>query len=375
MLKGVHLTLLIGPGVPVPVPRPVIEALESVKVNVNTDEPSGFDLNFTISSKSVLNTLLLLLPRVGPFVRTIIIATVNGIPNVLIDGVITNQQISPDAQAGKSTVTLRGTDLTAVMNFIDATGFPHPAMSAEAIVAFILARYAFFGIVPLVIPSPFVDVPIPIDRIPVQKGKDLEYINILAEEVGHKFYINSGPAPGTNIAYWGPEIKSGPPQPALNINMDAHTNIESLSFSFSGEERILPIVFIHLKETKLSIPIPIPSDVSVLNPPLAALPPTPSKIEFLKWTAKLSPAKALSVGLAHAASSSDAVQGTGKLDVLRYGRALKARGLVGVRGAGMAFDGLYYVKSVTHEIKRGEYKQSFTLTRNGLISLTPRVPA
>ena len=54
--------------------------------------------------------------------------------------------------------------------------------------------------------------------------------------------------------------------------------------------------------------------------------------------------------------------------MLRYGRVLKARQLVGVRGAGMAFDGLYYVKSVTHTIKRGEYKQSFTLTRNGLVS-------
>ena len=41
---------------------------------------------------------------------------------------------------------------------------------------------------------------------------------------------------------------------------------------------------------------------------------------------------------------------------------LKARSLVGVRGAGVAYDGLYYVKSVTHNIKRGEYTQSFTLT-------------
>ena len=38
--------------------------------------------------------------------------------------------------------------------------------------------------------------------------------------------------PGTNIAYWGPEIKVGVPQPALNYDMDAHTNVESLSFSF-----------------------------------------------------------------------------------------------------------------------------------------------
>ena len=40
---------------------------------------------------------------------------------------------------------------------------------------------------------------------------------------------------------------------------------------------------------------------------------------------------------------------------------------------GPAFDGLYYVKSVTHKLKRGEYKQSFTLGRDGLISLSPRV--
>jgi hypothetical protein len=47
--------------------------------------------------------------------------------------------------------------------------------------------------------------------------------------------------------------------------------------------------------------------------------------------------------------------------------------LVGVRGAGSAYDGLYYVSSVTHSIKRGEYKQNFSLAREGLISLTPRV--
>jgi hypothetical protein len=46
---------------------------------------------------------------------------------------------------------------------------------------------------------------------------------------------------------------------------------------------------------------------------------------------------------------------------------------VGVRGVGPAFDGLHYVTSVTHKIKRGEYKQSFKLSRNGLISTVPRL--
>jgi hypothetical protein len=82
----------------------------------------------------------------------------------------------------------------------------------------------------------------------------------------------------------------------------------------------------------------------------------------------------LSKGLAEAAGSADVVTATGSVDVLRYGSVLKARQLVGVRGAGSAFDGLYYVKTVTSNFKPGEFKQSFTLTRNGLISTLPRVP-
>jgi hypothetical protein len=89
--------------------------------------------------------------------------------------------------------------------------------------------------------------------------------------------------------------------------------------------------------------------------------------------AKYSIPRALMIGMAKAAQWSDAVKGSGSLDVTRYGRILKARSLVGVRGAGTAFDGLYYVRSVTHKIKRGEYKQSFTLERNGLVSTLPKV--
>ena len=48
---------------------------------------------------------------------------------------------------------------------------------------------------------------------------------------------------------------------------------------------------------------------------------------------------------------------------------------MGVRGAGLAYDGLYYVKSVSHDIQRGSYKQSFQLARNGLFPTLPTVPA
>jgi hypothetical protein len=64
----------------------------------------------------------------------------------------------------------------------------------------------------------------------------------------------------------------------------------------------------------------------------------------------------------------------GELDVGMYGGILQPRSLVGMRGAGYMHDGFWNVKKVTHEIKPGSYKQSFTLAREGHGSITPVVP-
>ena len=62
------------------------------------------------------------------------------------------------------------------------------------------------------------------------------------------------------------------------------------------------------------------------------------------------------------------ISGQGTLDVLRYGAILPARTVVQVQGAGITFDGEYFVSAVTHTIKPGSYKQSFTLQRNRLVA-------
>src|SRR5690242_334326 len=208
MVKGIYLTLLVGPTVPVPVPQIVLDALTSVEVNSEDGRPSGFQLSFTLSNDSPLHTLFLLASgQQLTQIRVILVVTLNGIPDVLMDGVVTNQQVAPGSDAGHSILTVTGLDLTTLMNDDDRSGEKYPGMSVEARVAKILLRYVQYGIVPVVVPTFVVDVPIPTKRIPAQRGTDLAYVRQLAEKVGHVFFIEPGPAPGANVAYWGPKFK------------------------------------------------------------------------------------------------------------------------------------------------------------------------
>lgn len=375
-IDGLQLSLMIGPAVPLPVPREVLDALESVQVTAGTQGASGFQLRFRLSVRSPLHTLFLLSGGASaiPIMRVVISVTVNGTPTALIDGVMTHHEVQPGGAGGQTTLTITGEDLSRVMDYIPFTGLPYPAMPPEARVLLILAKYAALGVIPKVIPSVLIDIPIPTERIPVQRGRDLEYLRAMAEEVGYVFYLEPGPAPGTSFAYWGPEIKVGPVQKALNVDFDAHANVEDISFGYDAQAAKLPVLMVQNALTKVPIPIPIPP-ITPLNPPLGAVPPVTLQIEEIPTTAKYSPVRAALIGLAKAAKSADVVSANGSLDVVRYGAVLQPRKLVGLRGAGPAFDGLYYVNSVTHDIQRGRYTQRFALGRNGLMSTVPQVSA
>ena len=373
MQGGVRLSLFIGP-VPIPAPQFVVEALTSAKVESGSGEgQSGFELTFELPARSPLKTIFLLTGGGSlPLMRVVLAVQINGRSEPVIDGMTTNVETQP-GEGGVSKLVVKGKDLSALMDMIELTGLPYPAMPPAVRVLLILAKYAALGVIPIVIPSIVEDLPIPVQRIPQQRGSDYAYIKTLAQQCGYVFYLEPGPVTGTSKAYWGPEIRVGEPQSALSVNMDALSNVEELNFNFDKERKTMPIVFFQEPNSKAPIGVPIP-DVTPLNPPLGLVPPLPPQIRALDNTAQMSPLSALMTGIAYAGQHSDSVFGTGRLDVARYGRLLKSRQLVGVRGAGLPFNGLYYVKSVTHDIKRGEYKQSFTLARNGLISTLPTVP-
>lgn len=373
MLKGFYLTLLIGPGAPVPAPSVVLDALVGVEVTSSKDR-SGFQLTFSVGNRSPLLTTLLPAGYFDPMLtRVMVIVTVAGRPEVLMDGIVTRQELAPSNQPGQSSLTITGDDLSVLMDVVEKPDMRYPNMTANTAVTAILGQYAALGLIPLVIPPVILDVSMDTKKIPVQRGTDLAYIRLLAARYGYVFYVEPGPAPGTSLAYWGPDVRLPIPQPALNVNLDAQTNVDSLTFSLDGLQKSVYVLnVLDPVNEQISFPVPVP-EISVLRPPLGVRPAIPSKVEFPAGLEKLSATEAAARALGLSFASSDSITASGALDVLRYGRVLRSRQLVGVRGASLAYDGNYYVNSVTHTIKRGDYKQSFQLSRDGLVSLTPKV--
>jgi hypothetical protein len=372
MLKGIYLSLLIGPVVPIPAPQIVIDSLSSVQVT-NSKDRSGFQITFAVGKTSTLFTTMLAAGYLDPIsTRVMIIVTINGMPNVLMDGMVTNQEYAPSNEAGKSALTITGEDLSLAMDLITKI-LPYPALPDVAKVNLILATYSFLGIIPLVIPPIITVEKVPTDSWDTQTTTDKEYIKGLAQTCGYVFFVMPGPLPGQNIAYFGPDINLPIPQSALSINLDVASNVESMSFSLDGMAKKIKI-FTIMDPFTHSIPILIPvPNINVFKPPLGLRPTLPSKVEFAKDASKLAPDEAAESILGYLMNNPNAVSATGTLDVMQYKQILRSRMLVGVRGAGLVYDGMYYVDSVTHNIKPGEYKQNFTLSRDGLISNTPRV--
>lgn len=363
---GIRLVLWMGATVPTPAPYDVIQALESVEVTNDSETGDGFQMILHVQKDRMLDYGLLSSNALKPGTRVIIAALMGVLPEVLIDGVIEHHQIKTDTSSGAS-MTVTGKDITSVLDLKEENE-PYPNQPDSVIVTRILLNYPQYGLLPDVRPS--ADVPIILERIPRQQETDLAFIRRLAERNGYVFYIEPVTF-GVNRAYWGPEIRVGLPQPALTQNMGPSTNVTSLNFSHDALEPVgTEGLFV---EPFLKLSIPIPQLPSLKIPPLATNPAPAQRTVKMRDTANQNPAKAAISAVAAATNAADAITGDGELDATRYGRVLRARRLVGVRGAGLSYDGFYNVKGVTHQIAPGKYVQRFRISREGTGALTPVV--
>jgi len=374
MTLQLRLTLLVGPTVAVPAPPLLIDALDKVEVTQTDEGRSGFQITFTAGRGGIIGLMdypLVSLPLLKPFNRVVLILTFNGVPSVLMDGIITDQQLVPSNEPGESTFTITGEDVSVMMD-LEEKSAEHPAQDETVIALKLITAYAQYGLVPVVIPPLALDVQLPIERTPVQQGTDLAYLTLLARRNGYVFYISPGPAPLTNTAYWGPPKRLGVPQRALSINMGPQSNVDSLRFRNNALPPTLVEGQIRDRSSNQTLPV---LTLASTRTPLSALPAwlvnQPNVRRTQLRNSGLTAVEAFARAQGITDTSTDALTAEGQMDGLRYGGVLQAGGVVGVRGAGLAHDGLYYVKRGSHTVSKETYTQRFTLSRDGTGSLTP----
>lgn len=375
-LSSLWLTVLAGATIPVPLPSDLMARLCSVRVYESDEERSAFSLSFDAGRSgplAALDTPLLQGGPIAPFVRVVVVVTLGVLPQVLLDGVVTSLELTPGDEPGSATLTATGDDISYLLDReeVDAE---HPALDDYPQVLTILARYSTHGIVPMAVPPPDMDPPLPIERVPTQHGTDLAHITELARRHGYAAYVLPGPAPGSSRFYWGPPVRAGSPQRALSVDLGPATNVRSLRFRTDALSPVL--VDGRLQDPRTGTRVPV-STVASTRLPLAALPLWAVHRGDIRRRrlreSGVGPVGALARAQAQTDQSVDAVVAEGEADGARYGEVLRPRALVGVRGAGWSHDGLWYVRRVEHELMQGSYTQRFILARDGYGSTVPTV--
>lgn len=367
-LFGINLILWMGATIPLPAPLEVSAALVGVEVTNDAAAGDGFQLTFTLGKTAVGDYALLRGGALDVFNRVIIGVMIGAMPSALIDGIITHHEVAPSNEPGMSTLTVKGRDVSVMLG-LEEKDESYENQPDFLIVTRIIAAYAQYGLVPTVTPT--TDVPLFIDRIPRQTAEtDLDFIKKLATKNGFVFYVEPLTF-GANTAYWGPESRLGLPQSALTVDMGVHTNVRRLSFA---NDALAPVATRGtFTEPITGMNIPIPALPSLRVPPLAASAGPARRTVRMRDTANQNPVQAALNALARSSNAPQPVEGTGELDSVRFGQVLRARRLVGVRGAGLSYDGFYYVKRVTHNFTREDYSQQFTISREGTGTLLPAV--
>lgn len=374
------LGLLIGTTTPKAVERALIDAIQAVEINQSDADGLGYQQGFQItfaahrSADQRPEYALLQNPLLQPGHRVIVTMALQAKPRVLIDGIITHQQLTFSSGNGDASLAVMGRDLSVLLDLEEKVA-SHKQMKHKEIAQNILNGYVKWGIKPNV-QTPATPWPQqPLDHGPVQMGTDLAYLRRLAALNGFVFYLQAGPQPGSSVAYWGPPLRQGESQVALTVNMGTATNVETLHFAYDA-----------LTATQIKTDVVDPNSThresiaiqQSKRPPLSRNQVFSAKNPLLRTQrlvfAGADVIEARARGQALADRSTDlAVVATGELNVVTYGDILMAPGLVGLRGAGVQFDGNYYVKSVKHVITPALYKQEFTIAREGGGSTTEKV--
>ncbi len=377
--KNLGLELWLGDMVASKAPADIMNLLHSAVVTRSCCAPGTFQLTFRLDREkgSKKDFDLLTGGKVKPWNRVLIRAKIGSQTTSLIDGFITAQSLSHDAEMGVSQLVVSGEDVSVIMDRLQLS-LEYPEMGDAAIAALVLAKYTLVGIAPEITPTPLDLMPQVLERTPQQNDTDRAFLFEMASRNGYRFCVKPGPVPMTNIAQWGPPFNIGSVQKPLSIDLSSSTNVRKINFQFNAAAPVQVLGMVQDDDTEIDLPLATLMSTRV---PALAQDPALDAIGLMQrrqlfTDPRYGYLKALNdAQVITDTTSQDALTATGELDTLRYGAVLDVPGLVDLRGAGTSYDGRYRVEGVTHSLSRGSYSQQFQLAREGTGSTISQVAA
>jgi len=283
---------------------------------------------------------------------------------VVIDGYISNVTISTDPDADSATVEILGVDASAEMNLVDKRKV-WKGKSYEDIAREVIGQYKLKPVIAEVADST-ASANVPPHPV-AQRGTDLAFVRELARRKGYEFFVQGG------SAYFRPAQLTGTPQKLIAVNFGNQTNCTRISIDADGT-----------KPTEAEIQFIDPMTGEIPDPPVlekeSGLPALGARtLSQMRGAAGMPQARLAPrrLGCMTRAQAKDyaigvlrrnawCVTATGHLDGLRYGRVLRTRKLVTVKGVGASRNGVYYVRKVRHQLTARTYDMDFELVRNAV---------
>jgi phage protein D len=277
---------------------------------------------------------------------------------VIFDGYISHVGVQTNATSANMTVDIRAVDASYHMNQVEHTriwrGKTYEKIAEEILNEYRLKQF-------IATPPASAEAPLQV----AQRATDHRFLRQLARRRGYEFYVL-----GANV-YFRPADLTTQPQKLIAIHFGNQTNCDDMQFDTDGTALTQAAVpyFDALEgrartetSTKSTLAPLGSKSLSSLRAPVQM----PQCTRIARGLGFSSPAQAAEYADGMLRRNDWWVTARGSINGLRYGRVLRSRKLVTVKGAGPNLNGNYYVRKVQHSLTARTYQMQFELARNAL---------
>lgn len=278
-------------------------------------------------------------------------------PEPLIDAYVIDVRASLSPEPGGSILEVVAMDATVLMSLEEKVR-SWPDVSDSSIASTIFSEYGF---------TPDIEDTQPVrqesDAATIQRGSDIQHLRRLAERNGYECFVEAGQGGQTTAHFHSPKLDTEA-QGTLNVNLGTATNVDE----FKARNDMLRPTTAQARGLEVSTqeaPATDVTDVAAtrLGSAATVAADRPRRV-LLSGTGLSAGGELQTLAQAVVDRSAWAIVADGTLNSAVFGRALRAKRPVLVRGAGTELSGTYYVERVLHTFDAGGWTQRFRLRRN-----------